>query len=54
MDRTKRLWCDMYLKHMPWEICWFCREWFCAQDYVKVGVGALHGGNNWKGGTKRK
>ena len=26
------------------KICGFCREWFCAQAYVKVGVGALHRG----------
>ena len=26
------------------ENCEFCREWFCAQAYVKVGVGALHRG----------
>ena len=25
--------------------CWFCREWFGAQAYVKVGAGALHRGN---------
>ena len=25
--------------------CGFCRKWFCAQAYVKVGVGTLHGGN---------
>ena len=24
--------------------CGFCRELFCAQAYVKVGVGALHRG----------
>ena len=24
--------------------CGFSREWFRAQAYVKVGVGALHGG----------
>ena len=22
--------------------CGFCREWFCSQAYVKIGVGALH------------
>ena len=32
------------------ENCGFCREWFCAQAYVKVGVGALHRGI---GQTKR-
>ena len=25
--------------------CGFCREQSCAQAYVKVGVGAQHGGN---------
>ena len=24
--------------------CGFCREWFCAQAHVKVGVSALHRG----------
>ena len=24
--------------------CGFCREWFCAQAYMKVGVDALHRG----------
>ena len=26
------------------EKCWFGRERFCAQEYVKIGVGALHKG----------
>ena len=26
------------------ENCGFCREWFCAQAYVRVGVDALHRG----------
>ena len=36
----------MYLKHMhAIETCgFFCQEWFCAQAYVKEGVGALHRG----------
>ena len=29
------------------ENCGFCREWFCAQAYVKVGVSALHNGNEY-------
>ena len=45
MDGTKRLRCSMYLKHMPLKIVGFVgREWFHAQEYVKVGVGALHKG----------
>ena len=32
----------MYLKHVyTIENCECCREWFCAQAYVKVDVGAL-------------
>ena len=44
MDRTKRLRCDMYLKNMSLKKR-FVREWFCANAYVKVGVGALYRGN---------
>ena len=33
--------------------CVFCREWFCAQAYMKVGVGAPHLGIG-KDETKRK
>ena len=43
MDGTKRLRCYMYLKLVIGN-CGFCREWYCAQAYVGVGVGALHRG----------
>ena len=26
------------------ENCWFCREWFCAQENLKMRVCALHRG----------
>ena len=34
----------MYFGTYAIENCGFCQEWFCAQAYVKVGVGALHKG----------
>ena len=40
MDRTKRLRCCMYLKHVPLKIVGFVGSGYaCAQEYVKVGEG---------------
>ena len=32
----------------------FCWEWFCAQAYVKVGVGALHRGMERRNNANKK
>ena len=53
MDGTKRLMRRLLIRVFETyatKNCGFCREWFCAQAYVEVGVGALHRGI---GKTKR-